>query len=128
MKLADYCSTNKHLMSIDGVNTDSTTEGMRLSFAREFTKDWMLQSFKPKYGSEERMDNLAEFIPTRTHMLAKDVGGNSIGPAIVPGQDLWQAYDSYAPDLNHRISNWYFRIEIPSQVKPSATNAVSMAL
>jgi hypothetical protein len=115
-------------MSVNGVRTDSTTEGMKVTFAREFTKDWMLQSFKPKYGTEEKDDNLAEFIPTRSRMLSKTATENSAGPAIVPGQDLWQAYDANAPDRNHRISNWYFRIDLPLDIKPSATSALNMVL
>jgi hypothetical protein len=114
------------MFNINGVRTDSTTEGMKVTFAREFTTGWEKKEFKPVYGTVERDDNLREFIPVRKNMLSKTSRDTSVGPEIIPGQDLWEAPSN--EDRNHRVSNWYFRIQFPVVVKPSKTSSVSMSL
>jgi hypothetical protein len=128
-----HCYRHLTAFNIDGAGVDSTALGFETRFAREHTPGWEKKEFKPVLSEAENADNLAAFVPLRTHQLPKSINGTTKGPAITPGADMWKPPSNVASgeeyDQNHKISNFYFRIDIPSTISTSsAPGTISMQL
>lgn len=113
-----HCYRHLTAFTIDGKFVDSTAPGFETRFAREHTDGWEKPTFSPVLDEIERPDNLASFVPLRKNQLPKIEGGSEAGPAITPGADMWKAPANVAAgeeyDQNHKLSNFYFRIQIPA--------------
>lgn len=115
-----HCYRHLTEFTIDGVAVDSTAPGFETRFAREHTPGWETKEFQPILEEEERADNLASFLPLRKTQLPKLENGTEVGAVITPGADMWKPPSNVAAgepyDQNHKLSNFYFRIQIPSTV------------
>lgn len=113
-----HCYRHLTAFSIDGKVVDSTAAGFETRFARQHTDGWETPWFSPALDDVERSDNLASFVPLRKNQLPKTEGGSDVGPAIIPGADMWKAPANVAAgeeyDQNHKLSNFYFRIQVPT--------------
>lgn len=129
-----HCYRHLTEFSIDGTVIDSTAPGFETRFAREHTDGWETKNFIPILEEEERADNLASFLPLRKTQLPKLENGTEVGAVITPGADMWKPPSNVAAgeayDQNHKLSNYYFRIQIPSTltVPASAPKTFSMQL
>lgn len=100
-----YCFKNYAEFSVNGTSLNLFSKGVSIRYARRFTEKWFDPQYEPQLGSGEDEPDLTYWIPLRSAML------ESPHP-IVPGEDLFQ---ELRPDsLDHKQSNWYFRIQIPS--------------
>lgn len=115
-----HCYRHFTAFSIDGKFVDSAAAGFETRFAREHTAGWEKPSFSPVLDDNERSDNLASFTPLRKNQLPKTEEGSEVGPAITPGADMWKPPANVAAgeeyDQNHKLSNFYFRIQIPAKL------------
>lgn len=107
-----YCQIHNIRLDINGTIIEDvfTSPDVKITFAREFSKDWFSPSFEPVYGTNEIDDPvLTHFIEPRSHMFS--------GVVIPPNEnvDLWEPIDQ--SDADKKKSNWYWRLE----VKPSVT-------
>lgn len=119
-----YCYTHLTQFTINGITVDSRGAGFDTRFSREHTDDWFSKGFKPTLASEEKDDNLRSFTPLRARMLPKVAGSSEVGQVIVPGTDYYQPPTTgAAADQNHKLSNFYFRVQIPDALPISLRNA-----
>lgn len=129
-----HCYNHLTVFNIDGIAVDSRTAGFETRFARAHTDGWETKSFSPVIDEVERDDNLASFIPLRKNQLPKLETGTGVGPAIIPGADMWKAPANVAAgeeyDQNHKQSNFYFRIQIPATLSTPSNGpgTISMQL
>lgn len=118
-----YCYTYLTQFTINGAAMDSTSAGFDTRFAREHTDNWFSPQFTPILADTEAKDNLKAFTPLRAKMLPKTEQSSVFGETIVPGKDYYQppgSGDNY--DQNHKLSNFYFRIQIPTKLPSSVRN------
>lgn len=109
-----YCYRYLTSVIINGTSFDSTAPGFNTRFAREWSQDWEKPDFQPVLSDVETSTNVNAFIPLRKYMLPSS---NGPGQLITPGADLWKpSIGVYAADLNHQTGNFYFRLQVPSQV------------
>ena len=102
-----YCF--KHLvdMVINGTHVTSSSPGVTVHYAREYTKEWFLPSYKltPDNTAEDESEtDLTKFIPLRPKTLTSD-------KPIKEGVDYWEPRDDSSAD--NKRSNWYYRVQVP---------------
>lgn len=122
-----HCYRHLTEFTIDGTAVDSTAPGFETRFAREHTDGWETKEFQPVLEEEERPDNLASFLPLRKTQLPKLENGTETGDVITPGADMWKPPANVAAgepyDQNHKLSNYYFRIQIPATITQNVATA-----
>lgn len=102
-----YCYKHFSEMVVNTVDMDTAMPTVTTHYAREYSKDWFMPSFKltPENTAEtEAETDLKKFLPIRKHRLTD-------GAIIENGKDYWQPRDDNSAD--NKRSNWYYRIQIP---------------
>lgn len=102
-----YCFKYFAEMMVNKSKITSSTAGVTIYYAREYTKDWFMPSYKltsEDMGVDESETDLKKFIPLRKKKLTSDT-------QILEGVDYWQPISEASAD--NRRSNWYFRMQIP---------------
>lgn len=128
-----HCYRHLTTFTIDGTIVESKAPGFETRFARSYSDGWETKEFIPILAEKETEANLAAFVPLRTRQLPKNVNDTTEGAVISPGADMWKAPSNVATgevyDQNHKVSNFYFRIQIPSTISTSpAPGTISMQL
>lgn len=109
-----YCYNHLTDITANTTSFKSTDAGVTTHYAREFSTDWFMPSFKldsNTLGDDESETDLKKFLPLRTKKLSSDT-------AIVPGDDMWEPRDDSNQD--NKRSNWYYRIQIPNPLPGTA--------
>ncbi|CAN8063456.1 unnamed protein product [Agarophyton chilense] len=105
-----YCYKHFTEMVINGTSLNSETLGFKTFYAREYSENWFMPSYKltDENTAEDESDvNLRKFLPLRSKKLTSDT-------TVVPGNDYWEPRDDSNSD--NKRSNWYFRIQVPDEI------------
>lgn len=105
-----YCYLHLTEMVVNSTSLDTLSQGVTTHYARAYSPDWYLPSFKltgANTGVDENETNKKKFIPLRAKKLNSD-------QPIVPGNDYWEPTDN--SDSDKKKGSFYFRIQIPDKL------------
>lgn len=102
-----YCYLHLTEMVVNSTSIDTLSQGVITNYARAYSPDWYLPSFKltgANTGVDENEPDKRKFIPLRATKLVSN-------QPIVPGEDYWEPTDNSNSDK--KKGDYYFRIQIP---------------
>lgn len=97
-----YCYNSLSSFVVNGTAIDTLSATMSARFARGFVSNWYLPSTALNYSDDEATAGTHDFMPLRTHMV-------STGSPVPHDVDSWKPPDGTE---DHKISNFYFRIQL----------------
>jgi hypothetical protein len=105
-----YCYNHFSEFLVNGTVVDTTMAGVDVRYSRIFAENWYKPSLNVVLGTGEEEKDLTKWLPPRTRMLASTT-------PVSPGSDQFETIDPKSAD--HKRSNWYWRIQIPSNLPNS---------